>query len=258
MRPPCLIYLSTSTTPRGVFARRGYIVISEIYTGINPGNRLMCGCLLHSRPSWDVRTATWYDSPATALIYAAAAVNCCHNTYATNATGQIAENAPRPATGSFHGPCLFCAAKIRAHTNKVSLGPACRASSLHALLLYTGVKKLKNVSCEYDRLNGWNSTLQAAWYYVYQTRSLDVLILYFIYIIVFVNLTYDIITTAVVLILSFTKKKMVRAFYKKLKNVSCEDNRVNGWNSTLQAAWYIRHVRIIWYVFFGLIVRYDY
>ena len=24
--------------------------------------------------------------------------------------------------------------------------------------------KLKNVSSEYDRLNGWNSTLQAAWY----------------------------------------------------------------------------------------------
>ena len=34
-------------------------------------------------------------------------------------------------------------------------------------------------------------------------------------------------------------------FYKKLKNVSCEYDRVNGWNSTLQAAWYIRRVRII-------------
>ena len=34
-------------------------------------------------------------------------------------------------------------------------------------------------------------------------------------------------------------------FYKKLKNVSCEYDRLNGWNSTLQAAWYIRHVRII-------------
>ena len=31
-------------------------------------------------------------------------------------------------------------------------------------------------------------------------------------------------------------------FYKKLKNVSCEYDRVNGWNSTLQAAWYIRHL----------------
>ena len=28
-------------------------------------------------------------------------------------------------------------------------------------------KKLKNASCEYDRLNGWNSTLQAAWYIFY-------------------------------------------------------------------------------------------
>ena len=32
-------------------------------------------------------------------------------------------------------------------------------------------------------------------------------------------------------------------FYQKLKNVSCEYDRLNGWNSTLQAAWYIRHVR---------------
>ena len=34
-----------------------------------------------------------------------------------------------------------------------------------------------------------------------------------------------------------------KCFYKKLKNVSCEYNRLNRWNSTLQAAWYIRHVR---------------
>ena len=32
-------------------------------------------------------------------------------------------------------------------------------------------------------------------------------------------------------------------FNKKSKNVSCEYDRLNGWNSTLQAAWYIRHVR---------------
>ena len=37
-------------------------------------------------------------------------------------------------------------------------------------------------------------------------------------------------------------------FYKKLKNVSCEYNRLNGWNTTLQAAWYIRRVRIIWFL----------
>ena len=36
------------------------------------------------------------------------------------------------------------------------------------------------------------------------------------------------------------------SFSKKLKNVSCEYDRVNGSNSTLQAAWYIGHVRIIW------------
>ena len=34
----------------------------------------------------------------------------------------------------------------------------------------------------------------------------------------------------------------VFTFYKKLKNVSCEYDRVNGWNSTLQAAWYIRYL----------------
>ena len=37
---------------------------------------------------------------------------------------------------------------------------------------------------------------------------------------------------------------MVR-FHKKLKNVSCGYDRLNGWDSTLQAAWYIIHVRII-------------
>ena len=37
--------------------------------------------------------------------------------------------------------------------------------------------------------------------------------------------------------------------YKMLKIVSCEyDRLLNGWNSTLQAAWYIRHVRIIYQV----------
>ena len=34
----------------------------------------------------------------------------------------------------------------------------------------------------------------------------------------------------------------INVFYKKLKNVSCEYDRENGWNSTLQAAWYIRHL----------------
>ena len=33
------------------------------------------------------------------------------------------------------------------------------------------------------------------------------------------------------------------SFYKKLKNLSFEYDWLNGWNSTLKAAWYIRHVR---------------
>ena len=39
-----------------------------------------------------------------------------------------------------------------------------------------------------------------------------------------------------------------RVFYKKLQNVSCEYDRLNDWNSTLQAAW-IRRVRILlWFL----------
>ena len=34
----------------------------------------------------------------------------------------------------------------------------------------------------------------------------------------------------------------------KLKNVSCEYDRLNGGNSTLPAARYIRRVRIIWFL----------
>ena len=35
-----------------------------------------------------------------------------------------------------------------------------------------------------------------------------------------------------------------------MKNVSCKHDRLNGWNSTLQAPWYIRRVqlRIIWFL----------
>ena len=35
--------------------------------------------------------------------------------------------------------------------------------------------------------------------------------------------------------------------YFFIKYVSCEYNRLNGWNSNLQATWYIRRVRIIWF-----------
>ena len=44
-------------------------------------------------------------------------------------------------------------------------------------------------------------------------------------------------------------------FNKKLKNVSCEYDRLNGGNSTLQAAWYIRHVRIIWFLWTKRTIR---
>ena len=125
-------------------------------------------------------------------------------------------------------------------------------------------KKLKNVSCEYDRVNGWNSTLLAAWYIRY------VRIIWFLW-------TKH---TIWLLVLSFTQN-IVRAcsmfypcegyrsvtpldaarvnrtiFHKKLKNVSCEYDRLNGWNLTLQAAWYIRHVRwtCLFYISFTSII----
>ena len=43
-------------------------------------------------------------------------------------------------------------------------------------------------------------------------------------------------------------------FCKKLKNVSCEYDRLNGWNSTLQAAWYIRHVRSTCLLYISFII----
>ena len=49
--------------------------------------------------------------------------------------------------------------------------------------------------------------------------------------------------------------KRSSACIKKLENVSCEYDRLNGgWNSTLQAAWYIRRVRwmCLFYISFTL------
>ena len=46
---------------------------------------------------------------------------------------------------------------------------------LYLLLMHVRFyKKLKNVGCEYDRLNGWNTTFNCASCVVHQTRSLDV------------------------------------------------------------------------------------
>ena len=42
----------------------------------------------------------------------------------------------------------------------------------------------------------------------------------------------------------FVFRFLLLGFKKKLKNVSCEYNRLNGWNSTLQAALYIRRIRL--------------
>ena len=44
-------------------------------------------------------------------------------------------------------------------------------------------------------------------------------------------------------------KNIVRAYsmFYPYEGYSCEYDRLNGWNSTLQAAWYIIHVCIIWF-----------
>ena len=52
-------------------------------------------------------------------------------------------------------------------------------------------------------------------------------------------------TTDIILIHKNIAKRQLWKCFFKLKNVSCEYDRLNGSNSTLQAAWYIRHVRII-------------
>ena len=45
------------------------------------------------------------------------------------------------------------------------------------------------------------------------------------------------------------RKKMFAFLLNVEKRHTCEyDRLLNGWNSTLQAAWYIRHVRIIWFL----------
>ena len=53
----------------------------------------------------------------------------------------------------------------------------------------------------------------------------------------------------------YSQLTFLNFFNKKLKNVSCEYDRVNGWNSTLQAAWYIRNVRIIWFLWTKCTIR---
>ena len=53
---------------------------------------------------------------------------------------------------------------------------------------------------------------------------------------------------------SFTEGRP-RIFIKKLKNVSWEYDRLNGWNSTLQAAWYIRHVRWVCLFYISFMIR---
>ena len=45
-------------------------------------------------------------------------------------------------------------------------------------------------------------------------------------------------------------------FIRKLKNVICEYDRLNGWSSTLQAAWYIRHVRWTCFIYIALKICY--
>ena len=51
----------------------------------------------------------------------------------------------------------------------------------------------------------------------------------------------------------FSQFSSIWVFHKKSENVSGDCDRLNGWNSTLQAAWYIRHGRwaCVFYISFN-------
>ena len=57
--------------------------------------------------------------------------------------------------------------------------------------------------------------------------------------------SYSQLTFSTFFIKSWKTQLWVPPFDKNFKNVRCEYDRLNGLNSTLQAAWYIRRVRII-------------
>ena len=92
------------------------------------------------------------------------------------------------------------------------------------------------MSCEYDRLNGWNLTLQAAWYIRHVRWTCLFYTRYFFYNMFFceLNLRHGFRTS--------------RSFIKSWKTSAVSTTVWYGWNSTLQAAWYIIHVRIIWFL----------
>ena len=77
--------------------------------------------------------------------------------------------------------------------NGVEMFRSCRKSRM-----YVFYKKSKNVSCEYDRLNGWNSTLQAA------RGTLDTFVGRFYYMFSFIILCLWTKRTIWLFILSFT------------------------------------------------------
>ena len=57
-------------------------------------------------------------------------------------------------------------------------------------------------------------------------------------------------------VLKVTSEYTTTVSCRKLWNVSCEYDRLNGSNSTLQAAWYIRHVRWACFFYISFIIWY--
>ena len=99
----------------------------------------------------------------------------------------------------------------------------------HSWRFSTFCKKWNNVSCEYDRVNGWKNMFTAdVLQYFYE------LILYRSY----SQLTFTIQTVVL----------KIYIFWGSWKTSAVSTTSLNGWNSTLQAAWYIRHVRVIWFL----------
>ena len=62
------------------------------------------------------------------------------------------------------------------------------------------------------------------------------------------QLTFTIQTVVLTAVVFQLQKYPVYIFWGSWKTSAVSTTCLNGWNSTLQAAWYIRHVRIIWFL----------
>ena len=105
------------------------------------------------------------------------------------------------------------------------------------LYFYPSAVVFKNVSWEYDRLNGWNSTLQAVWY----IRHVRWACLFYISFIVWCLWSKP---TIWLLILSFTIFTEGRKIFKKRKEKK-------------KHVWYVRVIRVHIHIYSTYAIYYD-